>query len=188
MIVFMKTEAQTEICAGAVGGRELLGRLLALTAREPAAPEAVILDFAGIDVATASFLRESVLAFRDIVRGRRSEFYPVLANLNAVIREELEDLLQARGDAILSSEADDQGRFSKMTPLGKLDAKQQRLFELIGERREMDAAQLQREFGDAEGVKQTAWNNRLSALAMAGLVIELSEGRSKRYIPMFEGA
>jgi hypothetical protein len=36
-------------------------------------------------------------------------------------------------------------------------------------------------------VKQTAWNNRLSALAMSGLVVELSEGRSKRYKPMFEG-
>lgn len=187
MIVSVKTEAQTEICAGTVGGRELLGRLLARTTREPSAPEAVVLDFAGVEVATASYLRESVLAFRDIVRGRRSNFYPVLANLNDVIREELEDLLQGRGDAILSGVADDQGRISDMAPLGRLDPKQQRLFDLILERRELDASQLQREFGDAEGVKQTAWNNRLSALAMSGLVVELSEGRSKRYKPMFEG-
>jgi hypothetical protein len=32
---------------------------------------------------------------------------------------------------------------------------------------------------------QTAWNNRLSALATLGLVVELSQGRAKRYRPLF---
>lgn len=188
MIVSVKDQTKTEICAGAVGGRELLSRLLALTTREPSAPEPVVLDFAAIDVATASFLRESVLAFRNIVRGRRSGFYPVLANLNELIREELQDLLQARSEAILSGEVDSQGHITSLKLLGRLDSKQQRIFDLVLERRELDARQLQREFGDSEGVKQTAWNNRLSALAMAGLVVELSEGRNKRYRPMFERA
>jgi hypothetical protein len=42
-----------------------------------------------------------------------------------------------------------------------------------------------REHGESEGVKQTAWNNRLVALAAMGLVVELSEGRAKRYRPLF---
>jgi len=42
-----------------------------------------------------------------------------------------------------------------------------------------------REHGESEGVKQTAWNNRLAALAGLGLVVELSQGRAKRYRPLF---
>jgi hypothetical protein len=56
------------VLAGAINGRKAVARLLELTAREPDQPDTVFLDFEGVDVATASFLRESVLAFRDAVR------------------------------------------------------------------------------------------------------------------------
>ena len=41
--------------------------------------------------------------------------------------------------------------------------------------------------GKNERVQQTAWNNRLSALASLGVVIEFSEGRAKRYRPLLAG-
>lgn len=59
----------SDVLAGALNGRSALNELLNTSAAEPANPEPVFLDFTGIEVATASFLRESVLAFRDIVRG-----------------------------------------------------------------------------------------------------------------------
>jgi len=68
------------VLAGAVSGRKALAKLIELTDQEPLVPEPVFLDFAGVDVATASFLRETVLAYRDTVRRRRSNFYPVIAN------------------------------------------------------------------------------------------------------------
>lgn len=40
------------------------GKLLVAVGAEPERPEPVFLNFAGVEVATASFLRESVLAFR----------------------------------------------------------------------------------------------------------------------------
>lgn len=187
MLVSVRDQTGSEICAGAVGGRELLSKLLALTAREPLLPEPVVLDFEGVDVATASFLREGVLGFRDMVRSRRSTLYPVVANMNHVIVEELEDILHARGGAIIAGDCDRKGNLIGTRLLGQLEPKQQRIFDLVAARRELDAGQLQREFGDAEGIKQTAWNNRLAALSGAGLVIEMSEGRSKRYRPIFEG-
>jgi len=44
-----------------------------------------------------------------------------------------------------------------------------------------------REYGEREGVKQTAWNNRLVSLAALGLIVEITQGRAKRYKPLFEG-
>ena len=60
-------------------------------------------------------------------------------------------------------------------------------FDLVQERGETDAGELMRDHGEKEGVKQTAWNNRLASLAGLGLVIEIAQGRAKRYKPLFEG-
>jgi hypothetical protein len=42
-----------------------------------------------------------------------------------------------------------------------------------------------RNYGESEGVQQTAWNNRLAGLANLGLIVELSQGRARRYRPLF---
>src|SRR4051812_46865528 len=85
------------VLSGALRGQELLIKLLPQIAIEPLAPEALFLNFAGIEAATASFLRESVLAFRDLVRGRRSNVYPVIANASDSVREDLAELIKSRG-------------------------------------------------------------------------------------------
>lgn len=173
--------AGSEVCAGAHLGHEVFVKLLAEVTREPGTPVLVFLDFAKVEVATASFLRESVLAFRGFVRAHRSSYYPVVANANAQVCEEMKMLLDLQGDALLVCDLDNEGRASNVQLLGRLEGKQYQAFELVRERVETDATQLQIEFGEREGVKQTAWNNRLSALAASGLVIETSQGRSKRY-------
>ena len=89
--------AQTEVLAGALNGKSLLMSLLQATMSEPAEPEPLLIDFSGIGVATASFLRESVLALSKIVRSRRSNFYPVIANPNGMVRDELTELTVSRG-------------------------------------------------------------------------------------------
>jgi len=67
--------------------------------------------------------------------------------------------------------------------LGNLDPKQQLAFDLVNQRGETDATELMRDFG--EGLKSaTGWNNRLASLAALGVVIEVSQGRSKRYRPV----
>lgn len=174
------------VLAGALSGRTALNRLLEETAGEPARPEPVFLDFSGIDVATASFLRESVLAFRDIVRGRRSAFYPVVANANEVVRDELMELLRPRGDVLMTCTLTDDGTVLDAAPLGDLDPKQGLTFDLVRQHGETDAGALMRDYGESEGLKHTtAWNNRLAALAARGLIIEQSYGRAKRYRPIF---
>lgn len=177
----------TPVLAGALSGRTTLNRLLDATASEANTPEPVFLDFSGIEVATASFLRESVLAFRDIVRGRRSHYYPIVANASEVVQDELIELLKPRGGVLMTCALTDAGVVNGSTLLGELDPKQRMTFELVCERGETDAGALMREYGESEGVKHTtAWNNRLASLAALGLIVELSQGRAKRYRPLFE--
>ncbi|SRR5579883_3229552 len=173
------------VLAGAPRGRRALARLLELTTTEPSAPEPVFLDFTGIEVATASFLRETVLAFRDTVRLRRSNLYPVLANTSDLVVDELSVLAGARGDVLMLCSLSADGIASNPRLVGALDPKQKITFDLVKQRGETDAAELMREHNGTEGVKhQTAWNNRLAALADLGLIVELSQGRAKRYRPL----
>jgi hypothetical protein len=181
MRIQMSKLGNAEVLAGAVTGRKVLEKLLERTDKEPAAPEPVFLDFTGVNVATASFLRETVLAYRDSVRRRRSNFYPVIANANQVVEEELKVLVSTDGDVLMLCLLDENGLPREPRLLGKLDPKQRLTFDLVQKRGVTDAAELMRDHGEGENIKKTAWNNRLAALANLGLVVESSEGRTKRY-------
>jgi len=175
------------VLAGAITGRKVLARLVELTGREPDAPEPVFLDFAGVEVATASFLRETVLAFRGTVRRRRSNFYPVIANASELVADELVVLVASQGNVLMLCSLDENDQPHQPRLVGDLDPKQRFTFDLVQQRGETDAAELMRQYGESEKivVKQTAWNNRLASLAALGLVVELSQGRAKRYRPLF---
>jgi hypothetical protein len=187
MILNMVQLGGDEVLSGAASGRAVLADLLKATAREPSTITPVLLNFQWVRVATSSFLRESVLAFRDAIRSRRSNYYPVVANTNADVREELEDLLSRRGGVLLACVVKD-GQVVETCLIGELDPKQRLTFDLVQQRRETDAGELMRDFADTDRVKNsTAWNNRLANLAALGIVAEVSQGRSKRYKPIFEG-
>lgn len=186
MYIDLRTLGGGTVLAGALHGRAILNELLSTVASEPAVPEPVFLDFGKVEVATASFLRESVVAFREYVRGRRSTFYPVIANANDNVSDELLELAKNRGEAFLVCRLADDHRVEGTTLLGELNPKQKITFELVRAHSETDAAELMRNYGEREGVTQTtAWNNRLAALATLGLIVEISQGRNKRYRPLF---
>src|SRR5258708_3749958 len=124
MRVRMRELVGEEVLAGALNGRKILGKLFELTDQEPAAPQPVFLDFVGVNVATASFLREAILAYRDTVRRRRSNFYPVIANANALVEEELKVLVTSDGDVLTLCGLDENDQPHDPRLLGKLDPKQ----------------------------------------------------------------
>jgi hypothetical protein len=179
---------KTKVLAGAPNGRTAFAKLLAEAAQEPLAPEPLYLDFTDVDIATASYLRESVLQFRDVIRRQRSNLYPVVANANAQVLEELALLIQASNGILMTCYLDERGTPSQAALIGNLDPKQKLTFELVNRKGETDASELMRDHGAGEDVKQTAWNNRLAALAGLGLIYEVSLGRAKRYRPLFGGA
>ena len=191
MHIDMRKIGGVGVLAGAITGKQLLAKILSETVQEPLEPEPFFLDFKKVEVATASFLRESVLGLRDIVRGRRSNFYPVIANANSNIRDELAELVGGqRSDVLIVCSLSESGTVSNVGLIGELEPVQRRTFELvrelIGKQADVDASVLMKKHGETDGTtRTTAWNNRLTSLSFLGLLVEVSQGRTKRYKPLF---
>jgi len=180
MKVLIKKEVGNHtVLAGAAEGGALLSRLLA-SVEEPRTPEPVFLDFYGIAVATASFLRDGPLAYRQLVRSRGSNIYPVIANANDKIIEELRLFLLSRNDAMFCCALSRAGSASDIRLVGALDDKQAITLELVRRLGKVDTGMLTDGRYDPL-VKATAWNNRLAALVEKGLVIESARGRGKYF-------
>ena len=183
MLLRLRALAANEVLAGAATGRRVLGLLLERIDGDAKTPEPVYLDFRKVEIATASFLRESILEFRDIVRRRWTNYYPVVANANDSVTEELSVLLAQR-DVLMLCALDETGSPGSPRLLGDLEPKQRITFDLVSKLGEADAGELMRSSRDSDDVGQTAWNNRLTALTKLGLLMEISNGRAKRYRPL----
>jgi hypothetical protein len=151
-------------------------------------PALVLLDFTGVDLATSSYLSEVLLPLREHLRLRRQPGYTVAANMNEKVREEVEELLRRSGDAFLTCTTDASGHITDVQLCGKLDDKLQETLKLVNRKRETTAAQLHEESRAVDTIGATAWNNRLSSLAAKSLVVEILQGRTKKYRPVLEVA
>ena len=170
--------------AGTAMGRQMLAKLIAET-KPVTAPTLAYLDFKGVDIATGSFLREAVLGFRDFSRNAIGTLYPVLANANAVIEDELSVYLKGRNDAIWACALGEDDATLNPHILGELDAAQMRTLQLISEHRPISAPELAKLRPD-EGIGTTAWNNRLATLAAKGILMEVKQGKTKLFTPVME--
>lgn len=177
------TGGQT-VLSGAIPGRKLLSTLIASTPSSET-PTTVFLDFDRIEVATASFLREAVIGFRDYIRQSMPNIYSVAANLRPAVAEELEFFVRARGDVLWNCELDANNHVCGARLIGDLDAAQRSTFEAVVEVGAITAPELAARF-TSEGIGPTAWNNRLSALAAKGLLVERRKGKSKSFSPLLE--
>ncbi len=180
----MKIYSDDGILAGSIEGQKVFADLLQKTT-PPAQPQVCFLDFADIDVATTSFLRDGVIAYRNHARSMWPFVYPVCANLAPRVKEELHSFLKDRSDAFVVCGLDADGRVSKVELVGQIDGKQAVALRGVLDLGESDAAGLRAHVG--EEVASTAWNNRLVALSDKGILIEASSGRNKRYRPVLEG-
>lgn len=175
------------VLSGAVNGKVAFGSMIKEIDREPDAPTPLFLDFRNVEVATASYLRESVFSLKAYMRATGSQYYPVAANANESVYDELLTVANAKGDAILNCLLDDSDRVTGVELIGQLDPKQQMTFDLVQELKRASAGQLMETAGDSEGMKgQTAWNNRLAGLVAKGIIREFANGRSKYYRPVLE--
>ncbi len=172
------------VLSGALSGRKLLSLLIAAT-RTSDTPTPAFLDFDRVEVATASFLREAVIGFRDYARQSLLTVYPVVANLLPAVAEELDFFVRARGDALWSCELDGNDRVLGAQLIGDLDPAQRSTFEAVMEFGAITAPELAARFA-CQGIGPTAWNNRLAALATKGLLVERKQGKSKSFAPLLE--
>jgi hypothetical protein len=94
------------------------------------------------------------------VRQRRSNYYPVVANPNEAVRDDLAVLAQSRRDVLMTCVLNDHNAVETTATIGDLDPKQQMTFEVVSKRGETDAGELMR--ANRDGLTHTtAWNNRL---------------------------
>lgn len=170
------------VLAGSAAGRKAFMELVSET-EHPPAPEVCYLDFSGVHVATTSFLRDSVVAYRNYAREHWPHLYPVAANLNATVLEEFSDFLKARGDAFIICRYAN-GKSGAVRIVGQLDGKQLEALKAVLALGETDVKTIAAK--SKEKVATTAWNNRLTALVAKGLLMEIPDGRSKRYRPVLE--
>jgi hypothetical protein len=175
---------ESGVLAGSIEGKKAFGDMVNKTVHPPRA-EVCFLDFAGIGVATSSFLRDSIIAYRNHARTTWLNLYPVAANMTPRVREELETYLLSRGDALVLCKLDRSETAKDVQLVGQIDGKQLETLQVVQEMGEVDAPELVKRFGDEIG--STAWNNRLSALSAKGILIATSSGRNKRYRPVLGG-
>lgn len=170
------------VLAGSIRGKQVFGALAVETV-PPVVPTICTLDFAGIDIATGSFLRESVYAYRTHARSQWPFLYPIIANANESVLEELALCLATKADAMIAVNMTETGDITNPVLVGQIEGKQREALRLVVDRRSVEAPLLAKELGELP----TTWNNRLAALAAKGLVLEDSFGRGKRYVPVVEG-
>jgi 5S rRNA maturation endonuclease (ribonuclease M5) len=174
--------------SGAMHGMSAFAKVMSQLSNEPLQPEVLELDFANVEVATASFLRECVLSVRNAVRNRGSNFYPVTVSANQSIIDDLSELAEHRKEVFVIADRDQRGELREFQLVGRLEAKQQTTLGLVKRLRRTDAADLMERYGSDEGLTTTtAWNNRLASLALQGLIAENRIGRLKKYHMIFDG-
>jgi hypothetical protein len=179
-----KMQDSGEILAGALEGKKVFSKMVAATTTS-GQPQVCFLDFSNVTVATTSFLRESVIAYRNHARTHWNTVYPVVANLGNSVLEELDYFLRDQGDALVICKLKSGERPSDIQVLGRLDEKQEITLRAVIQEKDVDASTLAKRY-NKEKVSTTAWNNRLAGLVAKGLVIESSSGRGKRYRPVLE--
>lgn len=172
------------ILSGATAGRKILSALIGATPSTEV-PAPAFLDFDGIEIATASFLREAVIGFRDFARQSLPNVYPVVANMAPAVFEELDFFIRARGDVIWSCHLNAEDRVLGARLIGDLDPAQRSTFDAVIKLGAITAPELATLFSD-QGIGPTAWNNRLSALATKGLLVERRRGKSKSFSSLLE--
>jgi uncharacterized protein DUF4325 len=172
--------AGQNILSGKEPGKELLPKLIA---QAPDAPgEIIAVDFASIDVVTASFFREAFRAFRDYARNSL-QCAVVFTNASDATIEEAKILALQMSDVFVFANLAD-GHLSSGRVVGHLEEKQALTLKLVTTLGEADARKVREHSGDSTG--QSVWNNRLAALLAKGILVERAEGRSKIYRPLIK--
>ena len=173
----MRLTSEFPSLTGVSRARRLLTKLIAWTAEE--SPQGtLILDFCDVGAASASFLRESILAFRDYARAYQPDLFPVLANLDGPVREEFDILLKDRGEAILGCCLDAFGVPIAPQVLGVLNPGLRHTLDLIRTRGQLTLTDLRE---SSQHTQPTTWSNRIASLIKQGFVVPVQEPNKRVY-------
>lgn len=160
-------------------GKKHYARLCELLSEAPAG-EVVFLDFGGVETVTGSWINEALVPLLRWAADERTDLFPVLLNVDPGWLDELQMVAEWTRTSFLVA----QGKSPKVARLvGSLDVGQRATLEAVVEASEVTGAELER-LRSEEGVKATAWNNRLKDLFEKRLVRREKRGREQVYSPV----
>lgn len=181
-----KLKPGTGRLTGATIGQSHADQLLAqLKAATSSDPQIVVFDFAGIESASASYLKRLLAPFfppADNASAPNPELFPLATRIeHPDLREDLQEYLSGKGLALI--EADTQaGRPKFRNLLGRLDRAAMETLDELRKLKSTTAAQLY-ERHRKETTNQTAWNNRLAQLVAMRVAHRIRDGRFWIYEP-----
>ncbi|MSU58837.1 MAG: hypothetical protein EXS35_11845 [Pedosphaera sp.] len=147
----------------------------------------VILNFDGVDFATASYFKAAVLGLaKENVRSTtHSELsmFPVVHNLSEDLGEELTIVCRSEWFPCLEATKYTQKGLLACRLHGEIDGSLKRTLQLLQSSAPATAASLAEQSPD-EKVNVTAWNNRLAELFRLRLTTRYKEGRFWKYEPV----
>jgi hypothetical protein len=150
---------------------------------------AVIIDFARIESASASYLKRLINPFFAPPGGPESfpfEVSPIVTNVDYPdLKEELEDYLAGKGRVLIVADVrHHRPQFQQL--LGRLDGAAAKTFDALRKLKKSTAAELYARHREQTS-NQTAWNNRLVQLVDMRIARRSREGRFWIYEPTVKG-
>ena len=184
--------------AGATLGQEHIGPLRRRL--ENTSDQIIIVDFSGIQSATASYLKATILWLIESARlsasgelnrsGARGPhdplalpIYPLVAGLNAEVRNELDDILLAYRTPCLETLDHSDQKILRAILHGTLDNALSDTLAVLTQCGSATATSLHDRFHDRK-ISATGWNNRLADLHELRLALRRKVGRQWLYEPV----
>lgn len=174
-------DAATELTGALNGAAWFQGMRRLIDAADPGLHA---LDFAGVRLATVSWLREAVLALVKYAAALRPDLLLIAANATDLVKEELSVALEATSSVIIAADVSTSLKVLQPVLLGRLDTALDETLRAILGRNECDASFLSQALPP---LGLSAANNRLAALESRGVLTSERRGRSRIYRPVMEG-
>lgn len=160
-------------------GKKHYPRLCELLSDAPVG-ERVVLDFGGVETVTSSWINEALVPMLRWSADERVDLFPILLNFEAGSIDELKLVADWTHNCFLMSS----GRSLKSGILiGNLDFAQRATLHAVLEVPGITGAELERRNAN-EGIRATAWNNRLRDLYDKRLLRREKRSREQLYSPV----
>ena len=164
---------------GKLPGRKDYARLCEFLS-EADGGSAVFLDFRDVDLVSGSWINAALVPLLTWAADERNDFYPVVCNAKDEFLDELTLVANFTHTCFLVAEGAIPPRCAVV--VGALDSAQRATMEIVAELQVVTGAELERK-RPGDGIKATAWNNRLKDLHDKRLVRRVRRGREQLYSP-----
>ncbi len=142
--------------------------------------EVVALNFAEIEIVTGSWINEALVPLLNWAADERNDIFPILLNFDSAWLDELQLVAEWTHNCFLVTRGKMPLKAANL--IGSLDVAQKATFAAVIADKGITGAALD----GKDGVKATAWNNRLKDLHQKRLLRREKRGREQVYFPVVE--